>query len=255
VLPHPQEGNPFRVLFVCTGNICRSPVAERLARGYLEAALGPESAAFHVASAGTHAVVGSGVHPDSAGVLIALGGDAEGFAARQLTDELAAEADLVLTMTREHRHAVLKRVPRGLARTYTLREAADLASLVPAGLDLPGATVPARCRSLVREMAAARARRTGGGGDDILDPIGQMPGVHMEIGEVIAGSVLGLFGRFAGSDPASEVARLHVPEPVELPLAAGRAVGTPAAVPWADGWSDHGWPGGRREAAGKVWSW
>src|SRR4051812_10984921 len=76
---------PFTVLFVCTGNICRSPVAERVARAFLDAALGAEAACIHLGSAGTRAVVGSGVHPDSAAVLAGLGGKPAGFAARQLT--------------------------------------------------------------------------------------------------------------------------------------------------------------------------
>jgi protein-tyrosine phosphatase len=188
-------------------------MAERLAVGYLDAALGAESAALRVQSAGTNAVVDSGMHPYSAAALGALGGDPSEFVARQLTDDMAAQSDLVLGLTREHRHAALKRAPRGLSRTFTLLEAADLADLVPRDADLPGATVADRSRALVRQMAAARARRAGGEFDDIPDPIGSPAGVHAKIGDLIAEGVLRLFGRFAelGSTPGRTALRAAEP--------------------------------------------
>jgi protein-tyrosine-phosphatase len=191
----PYRDAPFTVLFVCTGNICRSPVAERVARAYLDAVLGPEASAIHLVSAGTRAVVGSAVHPDSAAVLTALGGDAHGFAARQLTDGLVLGADLTLALTREHRRAALKRSPRGLSRTFTLLEAADLASRVPLETELPGATFAERCRALVREMAAGRVRRFSDARDDIPDPVGQPPAVHQAVGQTVADGIVRLFGR------------------------------------------------------------
>lgn len=190
------DGAPFTVLFICTGNICRSPLAERVTRAYLDAALGSDAVNLRLESAGTQAVVGSGMHPDSAAVLTALGGDPTGFAARQLTDELAVASDLTLGLTRAHRRAALKRAPRGLSRTFTLLEAAGLASLVPADADLEGATFADRCRSLVREMAKARARRASDAYDDIPDPMGQPADFHEEIGDVIAEGVVRLFSRF-----------------------------------------------------------
>jgi protein-tyrosine phosphatase len=71
-------------------------------------------------------VVGYPVQPNAALVLEKLGGDASGFAARQLTSRIASDADLVLTMTRAHRDAVLELAPHRLHRTFTLREAARL---------------------------------------------------------------------------------------------------------------------------------
>jgi protein-tyrosine-phosphatase len=185
------------VLFVCTGNICRSPVAERLARNYVDAVLGADAASMHFESAGTRAVVGSGVHPHSATVLTGLGGWSGGFVSRQLTDGIVVNADLTLGLTRAHRREALKRSPRGLSRTFTLLEAADLASLVPLDADLPGATFADRCRSLVRHMAAARARRASDAHDDIPDPVGESLGFHEEVGDAIADGIVRIFGRFA----------------------------------------------------------
>lgn len=192
-----DESPPFRVLFVCTGNICRSPIAERVARAFLDTALGKDAESVRLTSAGTYAVSGEGVHPDSARVLVSLGGDPRGFVARQLTDDLAVQADLTLALTRSHRRAALKRAPRGLSRTFTVVEAAELAALVPEDVDLPGTTFADRCRSLVREMAAARVLRSSDVHDDIADPIGQSPDFHEEVGDAIARSVLPLFSRFA----------------------------------------------------------
>jgi len=175
----------FRLLFVCTGNICRSAAAERLARRYLEQSLDGAARLVHVESAGTRAVVGAPVHPDTARVVNDLGGDVEGFAARRLTKDMLAEADLVLTMTTEHRTIALGLEPRALSRTFTLREAADLVRLVadaPAG---PGhrATGP---RSLAQRMAGVRSRRGRGGADDIADPMNRPAEMHREAAEVVS---------------------------------------------------------------------
>ena len=186
----------FSVLFVCTGNICRSALAERLGDAYLADALGDDARLIRVRSAGTRAVVGSAVHPDSALVLAGFGGDPAGFAARQLAEEMAVEADLTLALTRNHRREVLKLAPRALNRTFTLREAADLAKLVDPAAELAGGTFADRCRSLVKAMAGARSRRSSGGADDVGDPIGQSLEVQQRTGEAIAEVLVPLLDRF-----------------------------------------------------------
>jgi len=188
----------FAVLLVCTGNICRSALAQRLGRAYLDEALGELAEGVQLTSAGVHAVVGSAMHPDSALVLRGLGGDPDGFRARQLVDAMAIDADLTLTMTRAHRREVLTLAPRALARTFTLREAADLVRLVGDEVELPGDGLADRARALVREMHAARPRRQSGPEDDIRDPIGLPPEVHQESGEAVAEALLPLLERIAG---------------------------------------------------------
>ncbi len=114
----------MRVLFVCTGNICRSPTAERLAAAYAH------EGGFDLtaSSAGTQGLTGHAMDPTAAMVLTQLGGDPDGFVARRLTPKIAADADLVLTMTSAHRDAVLALAPRQMRRTFTLLEASGLAT-------------------------------------------------------------------------------------------------------------------------------
>ena len=188
----------FTVLLVCTGNICRSALAERLGRAYLDERLGSAAGSVRLISAGTRAVVGSGVHPSTALVLAGFGAEPGDFRAQQLTEALPAQADVVLTMTRDHRREVLARAPRGLARTFTLREAAALLDLVPPSPDLPGDSFGERARNLVAAMASARAQRSGGGGqDDVRDPIGHPVEVHQEVGDAIAEALIPVLHRVA----------------------------------------------------------
>ena len=189
----------FTVLLVCTGNVCRSALAEHLGRAYLREALGPRADAIRVVSAGTRAVVGSAMHPDSALVLRGLGAEHGDFRARQLEAHMAAEADLILAMTRRHRRDVLHGAPRAMARTFTLREAADLLAILGDDVPLDGGSLIVRARGLVAEMAAARSRRHGGqDADDIRDPVGEPLEVHEEVGEAIAAALLPVLMRFVG---------------------------------------------------------
>jgi protein-tyrosine phosphatase len=186
----------FTILLVCTGNICRSAMAERLGRAFLGEVMGEHADEIRIVSAGTRAVVDSAMHPDSALVLRGFGAQPGDFRARQLVDGMATAADLTLTMTRAHRHEVLQGDPRALARTYTLREAADLLDqLGEAPLD--GVTLAERARGLVEVMARARSERHAGANDDVRDPIGQPIGVHDEVGTMIVQTLLPVLRRIA----------------------------------------------------------
>lgn len=140
-----EETAGFRVLFVCIGNVCRSPLGERLMRLRLH------DDRFAVVSAGVNALHGSAMSPEAAAELEARGGTAEGFVARRLTEAMVREADLVLTATLEIRSRVLGEHPAALRRTFTVREFAALLEEVdnPDEPDLSG---------LVAAAAAARSR-------------------------------------------------------------------------------------------------
>ncbi len=118
----------MHVLFVCTGNICRSPTAERLTCAFAaEHGLG-----LNASNAGTRAVIGYGMEPTAAEVLRSMGGDPEEFRARQLSPAIVGDADLILTMTTRHRDRVLSESPQAMRRTFTLLEAGRLLT-VPVG--------------------------------------------------------------------------------------------------------------------------
>ena len=177
----------MRILFVCTGNVCRSAIAERLATTWAREKLAhsPEADMVEIGSAGLSAVAGRPIDPHSAAALVELGGNPAGFRSRELTRELTEDADLVLTMTRDQRRTVLESTPHGLRRTFTLTEAADLLQRA----DLTGlAFLPLtqRARELGRRLDAARAGRTRADGDDIADPIGQDEAVHREVADRVA---------------------------------------------------------------------
>jgi protein-tyrosine-phosphatase len=204
--PPPTTG-AFRVLIVCTGNICRSALAEHLGRAYLERELGDRAGQIELSSAGTGAVVGSAIHPDTALVLAGLGGDARDHVARQLAEAMVLAADLTLTMTRAHRKAVLRIAPRALSRTFTLREAAALVRSLEGVPDPPGNELAERGRALVRELAAARTRRTSDADDDVPDPIGRSLEVQQEAGDLVADALLAVLGRLVALDSSAGTRR------------------------------------------------
>ncbi|MDQ0767854.1 protein-tyrosine phosphatase [Pseudarthrobacter defluvii] len=127
---------PVRILTVCTGNICRSPVAERLLQAGLDQVV---PGGFHVSSAGTRALVGEPMQPISADIVRTFGGDPDGFAARQLTPRILRGVDLVLTMTSGHRGEVLQLDASLLKRTFTIRELARMLDVLDRrAADAPG---------------------------------------------------------------------------------------------------------------------
>jgi protein-tyrosine phosphatase len=182
----PQDAGQFGVLFVCTGNMCRSVIAERLARRGLRARLGADACRFRVASAGTAALDGCPVHPYTAEALSWLGAggdvDADGAVSHALTVADVDTADLVLTAGREHRDAVLALRPDASRRAYLLREFARLAAFATAqlpagepsgGTATAGCSVAAQARHRVAEAAQLRGRvpYVEPAEDEIADPV------------------------------------------------------------------------------------
>jgi protein-tyrosine phosphatase len=187
----------FRVLHVCTGNICRSPMAERLMRSGLENRLGADAARFLVESAGTWGHSGSPMEPHAVTTLRDWGVDGSDFRARELVAEHVAGADLVLTATREHRAAAVVLQPRAAARTFTLRELARLAGAV----ERLEATDPVeRAHELVRVAAGKRGLVLPATprDDDLADPY-QGPASGFEVcADLVAASLRAPLDLLAG---------------------------------------------------------
>jgi protein-tyrosine phosphatase len=163
----------FRILFVCIGNVCRSPLGERLLAQRLPADR------FEVSSAGVGAMVGEPMSPEAAVHLEPYGATPGEFRARQLTATMMRESDLVLTATREIRSRVLEEEPVALRRTFTVREFAALLDVLPATAD-PGELV----------VTAAQERSRAPLEDyDIPDPYRRGPEANAHAAKLMAEAV------------------------------------------------------------------
>ncbi|MDR6173600.1 sulfate adenylyltransferase [Nocardioides zeae] len=148
--------DPFRVLVVCTANICRSPYLQLA----LQAAAGET---VEVTSAGTHGFVDKEMDAEMAAQAVARGLDPAAFRSRPLTRELVAEADLVLTAEARHRTFVLEEHPAAFKKVFTVGQFARGVA------GLPDGTSP---RDAVARLAASRPSADGA---DIADPYRRGP--------------------------------------------------------------------------------
>lgn len=108
------------IAVVCTGNTCRSPMAETLLRDILQTQFGREDIA-RVVSAGVAAGRGGGASPQAVEVMGQMGLDLTGHSSQPLDEELVSMSDLILTMTRRHRDAILAAYPDRADRVFTVR--------------------------------------------------------------------------------------------------------------------------------------
>jgi protein-tyrosine phosphatase len=164
----------FSILTVCTGNICRSPLAEHLLRDGLKA-----YPVIDVASAGTRALVGESMTAETMAIAHQHGAqEPEQHRARDLTVEQLRGADLVIALTRAHRSEIVAMLPRGSRHTFTLRELARLLDAVRASelrtvAALPYDATAERLRELVDAAASMRghiAPPENELDDDVIDP-------------------------------------------------------------------------------------
>ncbi|KIS26212.1 protein tyrosine phosphatase [Arthrobacter sp. SPG23] len=199
-----ESPTPVRILTVCTGNICRSPVAERLLQAGLDQVL---PGGFEVRSAGTRAMVGSPIQPLSAEIVNMYGGTDKGFAARQLTPKILRDTDIVLTMTSKHRGEVLQLDASLLKRTFTIREfarmlealeerdaAADAAGTAPAEKSPAeqASDAGAMWRGLPARLASVRhlALAADSGDNEVIDPYKRGPEVYRQMEDELAPAIL-----------------------------------------------------------------
>ena len=194
-------GEDARILIVCTGNICRSPFIERLLQRRLDEHRPGSDHGIQVRSAGTSAMTGCSMDERAAAQLVAYGGDPAGFTARDLTPELIAESDLVLTATRAHRGKVATMYPKALRQVFTFADFADLV----AGIDGLTARVTnmdprvwvgqvtekaAASRGLKPPLEPAQA--------DIVDPFGRDDEVFATMAQQVVASMPAVVRALAG---------------------------------------------------------
>jgi protein-tyrosine phosphatase len=196
------DRSAFAVLFVCTGNICRSPLAEQVLQARADSVardrfgLADASQWVTFASAGTWAREGEAMTDQAAELSVRYGGNPTGHAAKALTRELVDSADLVLGFTREHRREIVTSSPRASRLTFTLNEFVRLFDSLSAD---PAATAELQEQSgslyFLEELVASVASRRGFSPpadpalDDIVDPYRQSQKTYEQAATAIVSAI------------------------------------------------------------------
>jgi protein-tyrosine phosphatase len=112
----------MRILFVCSGNIMRSVIAESVFRARAEELLGNRASAFEAESSGLEAVENSAPHPDCVLALELLCVPECGSTASRLSEDIIKRSDLILTMTRQQCYQIAHRFPEFKRKFFALVE-------------------------------------------------------------------------------------------------------------------------------------
>ena len=155
----------MHILFVCTGNVCRSPMGELLTRRYLA------HTSVDVSSAGTHGLDAHPIDPSGKRLMDSLGIDSSMFRSRQLTAAMAGEADLILCFEHDQVQEIVAIAPDAIRRTFLLTEFAAMCLYCARNGMVKGSTLQERLASVVG--VAAFVRPMVPPSRDIADPFGK----------------------------------------------------------------------------------
>lgn len=183
----------FEITTVCTGNICRSPLAEQLLRARLADLPGT------VNSAGTYGLDAVAMPAEAQKLAIQYGVAPETAAAhrsRPLTAAVLKTPDLILAMAREHRRSIVEIAPARLRSAFTLREFARLAADATDEDIIAAASAHTDPSSRLRAGVAAVAARRGmtappasADEDDIVDPYRRSWATYERSGEQLVPAI------------------------------------------------------------------
>jgi len=168
------------LMFVCAGNVCRSPFAERIMQHALSELPGH---GVSIASRGLVPLEGWAIAEETAAIIDALGADSSGHRARRLERSDLEKASLVLTATADQRSRVVQELPRAVQYTFTVRQLGHaLEHGFPQGVPTPNETLTSRERlDFVRELV--RSNLSGGSTHpedlDVLDPFARRKKYHV----------------------------------------------------------------------------
>ncbi len=138
------------ILFVCTGNLCRSPMAE----GFLKHILAREGqqSEYRVYSSGTWAMSGEPASPQAVQVMAEQGIDISAHRTRSLTQSQLEEADLILALAQEHKTAILGHFKGGEGKTYLLSEMIDVRRSVADPYGSQSLAEYRRCAAIIKRL-------------------------------------------------------------------------------------------------------